>query len=138
MGRAAGRQHAACDLYRNQNDSVVAIYPGTVLRNAYLFYEGTDALEVQHSGGFVVRYGEVSHAKTVAGIKAGTKVNKGEIIGYVGKTNCCTPMLHFELYSGSATGSLTTSAAPYERRSDLMNPSTYLTAWEFKEFGANW
>ena len=46
-------------------------------------------------------------------------------------------MLHFELYSGEKTGSLTdrsSKATKYQRRRDLMNPTPYLLKWEDGKF----
>jgi murein DD-endopeptidase MepM/ murein hydrolase activator NlpD len=120
------RTHAAADLYRPKGESVVAVTSGTVIRNLYFFYQGTYAMEVQHSGGFVVRYGEVTGSTPVRG---GQKVSEGQTVGYVGKTSCCTPMLHFELYSGKASGPLSTSTGKFRRRSDLLNPTAYLNSW---------
>lgn len=123
------RRHAASDLYRVKGDSIKAVADGTVLRGLYYFYQGTYATEVRHSGGFVVRYGEVGSKSAVGQGKA---VKAGQTVGYMGKTSCCQPMLHFELYSGAKTGSLTTSTKPYQRRSDLMNPTSYLQKWQAK------
>ena len=36
------------------------------------------------------------------------------------------PMLHFEMYSGKASGSLGGNGGPYQRRSDLVNPTSWL------------
>lgn len=126
------RTHAAADLYRRRGDDLVAVANGTVIRSLYYFYQSTYALEVKHQGGFVVRYGETT-GKVPRGISGGKKVTMGDTVAYMGKTDCCTPMLHFELYSGGAKGSLNGGGA-YRRRSDLMNPSKYLTKWEDKKF----
>lgn len=125
------RRHAASDLYRVKGDIVKAVADGTVLRGLYYFYLGTYAIELRHPGGFVVRYGEVGSKAVVAQGKA---VKAGQTIGYMGKTTCCNPMLHFELYSGSKTGSLTTGTGTYQRRSDLMNPTAYLQKWQDNAF----
>ena len=40
-------------------------------------------------------------------------------------------MLHFEMYQGTSSGSYTKrSSRPYQRRDDLMNPTTYLDKWK--------
>jgi hypothetical protein len=123
------RKHAASDLYRVKGDNIKAVADGTVLRGLYYFYQGTYATEVRHTGGFVVRYGEVGSKSAVGQGKA---VKAGQTVGYMGKTTCCQPMLHFELYSGAKTGALTTSTKPYQRRSDLMSPTSYLQKWQAK------
>lgn len=135
--RGGGRRlHAACDLYRRLNEPIESVAPGKVIRNPYYFYQGTYALEVRHAGGFVVRYGEVT-GRRAKGVSAGAPVKTGQVIAYMGKvnSNCCEPMLHFELYSGKRSGSLTVSGNRYQRRSDLMNPTKHLRAWEKGKFG---
>jgi murein DD-endopeptidase MepM/ murein hydrolase activator NlpD len=104
-----------------------------VIRNLYYFYQGTYALEVKHAGGFIVRYGEIT-GKKAKEISEGGKVKQGQIVGYMGKVNskCCEPMLHFELYTGKKTGSLSQRGKgnKYHRRSDLVDPTKYLLRWE--------
>jgi hypothetical protein len=125
------RTHAACDLYRYKNEPALSVAPGKVIRGLYYFYQGTYAIEVKHSGGFVVRYGELT-GKKAAGVAQGKTVKMGQKLGFIGKvnSNCCRPMLHFELYRGNKKGSLSTSGTKYQRRSDLMNPTKYLLKWE--------
>lgn len=132
-GRSGGKRlHAACDLYRYKNEPIRSVAPGRVLRDLYYFYQGTYALEVRHDGGFVVRYGELT-GKQMA--KKGHNVKMGQNIGLMGKvnSNCCRPMLHFELYSGSEKGPLK-AGGRYQRRSDLLNPTDYLKKWQSMVF----
>lgn len=138
-GRSGGRWHAACDLYRKTNEAAQAVTAGQVIRNAYYFYQGTYALEIRHSDGKVVRYGEIT-GKAAPGVSGGANVKIGQTIGYIGKvnSNCCEPMLHFEMYSGKGSGPLTTSGNNFSRRSDLMDPSAYLTEWEKAKFGTSY
>ena len=138
--RANGRLHAACDLYRPSVGEVVrAVEGGEIIRGPYLFYQGTYAIEVKHDSGFVARYGEIT-SKKAPGVEPGAKVARGQMIGYLGKvnSNCCSPMLNFELYSGTATGPLTQDRKPYQRRSDLINPTSSLQAWERQSFGESY
>jgi len=125
--RTNGRKHAGCDLYAPVGTPIYAMDDGEVIRGPYSFYLGTFALEVKHPD-FVARYGEISGA--APGIKAGSKVKKGQLLGYIGelkfKSGNTMSMLHLELYRGTATGSLTTSALPYKRRGDLMDPTSIL------------
>lgn len=132
-GRSGGRLHAACDLYRYRNEPIRAVAPGKVIRNLYYFYQGTYALEVRHSGGFVVRYGEMTNKRYVS---KNAQVRMGQRIGNMGVVNsgCCRPMLHFELYKGNKTGSLSTGRGRHRRRSDLMDPTPYLLKWQDKVF----
>ena len=54
-------------------------------------------IEIIHKNGYKTVYGHQSKFK--AGLKAGSKVNKGQLIGYVGSTGVSTgPHLHFGLY----------------------------------------
>jgi murein DD-endopeptidase MepM/ murein hydrolase activator NlpD len=107
-----------------------------VLQRPYFFYLGTDALEVHHPGIGVVRYGEISPLALVD-LKAGDVVKMGDVIAHVGQqstTGFC--MLHFEMYTGKATGALTEPLnEPYERRSDLENPSTFVNKLHKLTFG---
>ena len=134
-GRSGGRLHAACDLYRYKNEPIKSVAPGKVISDLYYFYQGTYALEIRHSGGFVARYGEITGRKA-SGVRKNANVRMGQRIGYMGKvnSNCCRPMLHFELYSGSKRGSLSTSRGRYKRRSDLLDPTRYLTKWKNEVF----
>lgn len=133
-GRSGGRRiHAAADLYQSKNAAILSVAPGKAISGLYFFYQGTYAIEVKHSGGFVVRYGELT-GKKASGVRSGSAVKAGQEIGYMGKVNsgCCSPMLHFELYKGSGRGPLTTGGRGYQRRSDLINPTKYLLSWEEK------
>ena len=126
--RAGGaRKHAGCDLYAAAGAEVLAVEDGTVLRGPYLFYDVVYALEVQHPSG-IVRYGEISHA--AEGIATGVAVKAGHVIGYVGKMKTVAqPMLHFELFSGTAEGPLTNRQnPPFMRREDLQDPTAFLDA----------
>ena len=137
--RSKGRRlHAACDLYRVHGEAAEAITDGQVLRGPYYFYEGTYALEVRHTGGLIARYGEILGRKP-AGVSVGSKVRRGQTLGYIGTVNsgCCRPMLHFELYSGKAKGSLS-GGGRFQRRSDLIDPTSKLQAWEVSKFGVSY
>lgn len=139
--RAGSRIHAACDLYRDLADPISAVADGVVLRIGAVFYGGVYVTEVVHTGGFVVRYGEVL-GRTPKGVAKGSKVTKGQIVGYVGHVGGhgkLSPMLHFELYRGDVTGTLSQlwKKRGFERRDDLMNPTNYLSRWEQAKFGAS-
>jgi murein DD-endopeptidase MepM/ murein hydrolase activator NlpD len=137
-GRSGGkRAHAACDLYRFINEPFRSVAPGKVISDLYYFYQGTYAIEVKHSGGFIVRYGEITGKRPADKVRGGrlrknSPVVMGQRLGYIGKVNsgCCRPMLHFELYRGNKSGSLSRKSGRYRRRSDLLNPTEYLLRWE--------
>lgn len=135
--RAGGkRKHAGCDLYAPVGTPVYAVADGTVKGFAF-FYKGTYALTIDH-GSFWVRYGEISQA-IASGLAAGTRVREGDQIGEVGDLiGLSLSMVHFEMYSGAASGALTVpSRAPYMRRSDLIDPTSFLDEWAGLENLAN-
>lgn len=123
--RKGGRKHAGIDLYAPVGTPIYAIDDGEVTAGPYAFYLGTQALEVTHPQ-FVARYGEIRGA--APGIKKGSKVKKGQLIAYVGELKGLNmSMLHLELYSGTASGSLTVrGSTPYQRRADLIDPTTVM------------
>jgi len=122
------RKHAACDIYFPAGTWIHAVADGTVIQPPYNFYAGTQALEIQH-GDFIVRYGEIKPNSFVGG----TTVKKGQRLCQVGHLmgiSVESDMLHFEMYAGTATGSLTVKAnKPFQRRSDLLDPTPFLDAW---------
>ena len=121
--RDGGRQHAGCDLIAPAGTEIRAVEAGTVVRGPYPFYHGTHAIEVQHPGS-VVRYCEIRGV--AEGIAVGSAVTEGQTIAYVGRMYTDS-MLHLEMYDGSRTGQLTQpNNPPYQRRADLMDPSSYL------------
>lgn len=124
------RKHAAADLKRPMGDDVVGVTGGKVLRK-YAFKRGTWAIETKLDNGLEALYGEVTKSSAKA-IADGTRFEKGEKIGEVGKLG----MLHFELYSGDTSGVMAWSRykLPYQRRSDLIDPTPYLKAWEKNTF----
>lgn len=118
------RKHAGCDLYAPAGTEIRAMADG-VVRNIYYFYSNTDAIEIVHKN-HIIRYGEVCKGKSL--VKAGDKVVKGQVIGYVGSLSIKVPsmMLHLEMYSNpNDTGTLTGTNI-YKRRSDLVDPTPYL------------
>ena len=121
------RKHAGVDLYAPKGTAIRAMKDGKVIQS-YNFYLGTKALEIDH-GDMVIRYGEISHVAD--GIKTGVSVKRGQIIAYIGelvfKSGNKMSMLHLEAYKGNASGALTVRlAAPYQRRSDLFDPTQLL------------
>jgi murein DD-endopeptidase MepM/ murein hydrolase activator NlpD len=123
--RQKGRKHAGCDLIAPVGTPIVAMADGIVAEwTGREFYHGTFAMAVQHHG-FVARYCEI---KGVApGIGCGTIVKAGDVIAFVGKMHVDS-MLHLEIYSGAyGKGGLTNRKnQPFQRRSDLQNPTPLL------------
>lgn len=138
------RKHAGCDLTASAGTEVFAVDDGLVIEatnkgfltandsagNAFDvgvvaiwhgdIYDGTD---------FIARYGEIDSVKVVVG----QEVKKGDLIAKVAKQGVDGTQLHFEMYSANASGDLTQQGnLPYKRRSDLIDPTSYLDSWEVK------
>lgn len=151
--RSGGRVHAGCDLYwtpdgglvyqtsyyPHNNDTPIYAVADGVITGYYAFYQGTNALVVDH-GDFTVRYGEVDDGGLPGGLNVGSAVTAGQQIATMGDLNMTSgtwSMLHFELYSNDLSGSLTDTAngsylnvpdANYQRRGDLMDCGPFLRA----------
>ncbi len=136
--RGGGRIHAASDLYGKFNEPILAVAPGKVVRGLYEFYNSTYALDVKHSAGFVVRYGEIS-GKRNSTSSTGANVKMGQSIAFMGQLvpRVRNPMLHFELYRGNQNGALNVGQSRkngFGRRTDLINPTKFLQRWEQAAF----
>ena len=124
--RDLDRLHAACDLYTEVGEQIYSIADGKVL-SVTKFYMDTWQITIEHDyelvPGYkmVVRYGEVSKSPGDIFVKQGEVVRKGQLIGKVGQLKYddgtlfdqpegeLRGMLHFEMYTGEDTGSLTIS-----------------------------
>jgi murein DD-endopeptidase MepM/ murein hydrolase activator NlpD len=148
-GSHGGRAHAGCDLLAPRGTPVRAVDDGMVI-NVAPFYDGTSYIEVDH-GAFVVRYGEVqppSFVDAVAPVAAGEWVKRGQQIGRVGwLVQVKNSMLHFEMYKGTRSGSLSLAtpneyeggawlagAVPFYRRADLIDPTPFIDSWSSTTF----
>jgi murein DD-endopeptidase MepM/ murein hydrolase activator NlpD len=92
--RQGGRRyHVGIDLFCGHGDKVVAIADGTIVK-FYPFYEGTNALLIDHDG-VVINYGEVAPGSDREfGWQQGHRVTAGQMIARVGRLN----MIHLEAY----------------------------------------
>jgi murein DD-endopeptidase MepM/ murein hydrolase activator NlpD len=121
------RKHAGCDIYAPVGTPIYAVKRGLVIRDPYIFYLKTFAIEIDHLD-FILRYCELG--APAPGIKQGAVVGVGELIGHVGKLEYeenTNSMLHLEMYSDTEKGPLTDyKNPPYLRRSDLSNPTKLL------------
>lgn len=92
------RPHLAIDYAAPTGTPVVAIGRGKVSRSGW--YPGYgNFVEITHSGGYSSRYGHFS--RIARGVRRGTAINAGEVIGFVGQTGHATgPHLHFEFLQG--------------------------------------
>jgi len=100
------RKHPVLNRIRAHRGVDYAAPTGTPVRAAgagRVLYRGVkggfgNVVELQHSGQVVTRYGHLSRFAKGAG--SGSRVEQGQIIGYVGKTGLATgPHLHFEYIS---------------------------------------
>jgi murein DD-endopeptidase MepM/ murein hydrolase activator NlpD len=97
------RKHPVLNTIRAHKGVDYAAATGTAVRAAgsgRVQFRGVkggygNVVEVAHAGKVVTRYGHLS--RFASGAVAGSKVEQGEIIGYVGSTGLATgPHLHFE------------------------------------------
>jgi murein DD-endopeptidase MepM/ murein hydrolase activator NlpD len=88
--------HNGVDFAAQRGTPVRAVGDGVVTQAGWNGSYGK-AIDIQHDGTFMTRYG---HLEGFAeGIQNGSIVKKGQIIGFVGSTGRSTgPHLHFELY----------------------------------------
>lgn len=88
------RPHRAIDYAAPAGTPVVAIGRGRVEFAGWREGYG-NFVEIRHFNGYASRYGHFS--RIGAGIRSGSQVNAGDLIGYVGQTGHATgPHLHFE------------------------------------------
>lgn len=103
--------------------------------NVYLFYAKTFAIEIDH-GCFMARYGEVDGHEGNIYVSPGDTVKRGDRIAKVGRLvgiNVPSNMLHLELYATTKKSALTDRRnSPYQRRSDLFDPTGSIDAALFK------
>jgi murein DD-endopeptidase MepM/ murein hydrolase activator NlpD len=91
--------HTGIDIsnYR-QGDPIVATADGQVVTIDYEHSGFGNNVIIKHKHGFYTRY---AHMLTIR-VKAGQRVQQGEIIGYIGNTGLSTgPHLHYEVHIGS-------------------------------------
>jgi len=129
--RQRGRVHAGCDLYVPEGTAVMAVADGVIRSDLSAFYEGTASIVVDHVF-FTIRYGELSFEPPIKdGVYSNPSsgaVKEGRVLGYVKRTKAyLPPMLHFEMYAGTAGGPLTDRRRkPTQRRADLVDPTDWL------------
>ncbi len=112
-GWSKKRNHNGMDYAATMGTAVTAAMDGTIIRYSFGVSEPArgvcqssgggygNVVYIQHEGcdgTYTTRYGHLTN-KTVDGLKNGSKVKKGDVIGYVGGTGgaCGRPHLHFEL-----------------------------------------
>jgi murein DD-endopeptidase MepM/ murein hydrolase activator NlpD len=88
------RAHTGVDFAAPRGTRVIAAADGQVMTAGTKGGYG-NAIEIRHGGAVSTLYGHLSGF--AAGIRAGTRVRQGEVIGFVGSTGFATgPHLHYE------------------------------------------
>jgi murein DD-endopeptidase MepM/ murein hydrolase activator NlpD len=94
FGPRWGRHHDGMDLAAPTGAPVHAARPGTVRRAGEMGGLGL-AVELEHAGGWMSRYGHLS----VVHVRPGEGVNAAAVLGEVGETgNATGPHLHWEIW----------------------------------------
>ncbi|MDR3281592.1 MAG: M23 family metallopeptidase [Endomicrobium sp.] len=89
------RPHLGIDYAAPKGTPVSSVGYGTVMRACYSGGFG-NLIIIKHSNGYETYYGHLS--KYARGIRRGTKVDQGQVIGYVGMTGLATgPHLDFRI-----------------------------------------
>ncbi len=108
------RPHQAIDYAAPAGTPVIAIGRGKVTYSGWRGGYG-NCVEVNHGGGYSSRYGHFS--SIASGIRRGTEVNAGDVIGFVGQTGHATgPHLHFEFLQGKKKIDFLTVKIPRNER----------------------
>ncbi len=90
------RMHSGLDFKAGYGQPIFAVTDGTV---TYAGRKGGygNFVQINHGGGLASGYGHMSRFA----VSSGSRVRRGQIIGYVGSTGLSTgPHLHYELYRG--------------------------------------
>jgi murein DD-endopeptidase MepM/ murein hydrolase activator NlpD len=90
------RPHTGVDWANRIGTPILAAGNGTVLKAQWDSGGYGRRVEIQHTNGYVTAYSHMSSFGK--GIVAGTRVQQGQVIGYVGNTGLSTgPHLHYEV-----------------------------------------
>ena len=110
------RPHTGVDYAAPTGTPVMSIGDGTVISAGYgvCGKAGGNAVKIRHNSVYTTAYLHLS--RYGAGIKAGTRVHQGQVIGYVGATGAATgPHLDFRIWkNGSAINPLKMQSPPSE------------------------
>lgn len=109
------RPHTGVDYAAPKGTPVVAIGDGTVLSAGWTDNGGGNVIKIKHNNTYTTGY---LHLNGFAkGIKKGTKVKQGQVIGYVGSTGRSTgPHLDFRVWKNG------TPVDPLNMKSPAANP----------------
>ncbi|MEP7349107.1 MAG: M23 family metallopeptidase [Sphingorhabdus sp.] len=90
------RMHSGLDFKASYGTPIYAVTDGTVTLAGRKGGYG-NFVQINHGGGLATGYGHMSRFA----VSSGSRVRRGQIIGYVGSTGLSTgPHLHYELYRG--------------------------------------
>jgi murein DD-endopeptidase MepM/ murein hydrolase activator NlpD len=95
-GRSGGRTHHAIDIHAPHNTPVLAAADGTILKLQHNGLGGTTIYHLDDDGHTRYYYAHLDHY--AEGLAEGQRVQKGDVIGYVGDTGNAAPgdyHLHF-------------------------------------------
>ena len=93
FGGSSYEFHAGMDIDGERGDLVAAPANGIIVKAGWQGGYG-NMIEIDHGNGLTTRYGHLSKID----VQNGDKINRGQIIGYVGSTGRSTgPHLHYEL-----------------------------------------
>lgn len=102
--------HQGVDIFISYGTPIYAANNGTVVSVSYSPARASGGngygnyIIVNHNNGYYTLYAHMS--STARGIKAGSTVGRGQVIGYIGQTGDATgPHLHFETWVGVPWGS---------------------------------
>ena len=99
------RPHIGVDYAAGTGTPVMATADGVVTQRGVNGGYG-NSIEIRHASGFMTRFAHLNGF--ASGVRSGTRVSQGQIIGYVGMTGLATgPHLHYEMHrNGSAVDPL--------------------------------
>ncbi|MDD5710954.1 MAG: peptidoglycan DD-metalloendopeptidase family protein [Candidatus Colwellbacteria bacterium] len=98
-----GRPHNGLDIGAPTGTEVRAAADGVIIRSDYngLYYQYGRYVLIDHQNGLSTLYAHLSKSS----VSSGQKIEKGDLIGYVGSTGFSTgPHLHFGLYATPVSG----------------------------------
>ncbi len=108
------RPHHGVDYAAAKGTPVVSIGDGVVIQKSYQAAGGGNYIKIKHNSVYTTSYMHLS--KFASGLKSGSRVRQGEVIGYVGSTGLSSgPHLDFRVYiGGTAVDPLKIKSEPAE------------------------
>jgi murein DD-endopeptidase MepM/ murein hydrolase activator NlpD len=131
MHRSGGRLHEALDIMAKRNTPVIAANDGVIANISVNPLGGNTIYQTDNAGEYVFYYAHLQ--RYARGIKEGSRVAKGQIIGFVGTTGNAPPTiphLHFAVYKLKIPGQIHDGKPidPY----DLLTEQRFAGQCEFK------